>query len=410
MKTLKRFALIATLAVLCCGISAAPGGAASFDDTTPCPASGPLLVCPKAQVGQSYTLQLRALYGCDLFWWEFTNGGLPPGLSMDRSGLITGVPTSTGETEPWVRVHDLLPEQGGNSWCGGDNKSERQFVFDVLPGLSIQQQSVPGGETGQPYSQQLTALSVTSLNPVQGTPAQVTWSVKSGSLPAGMTLSSSGLLSGTPTTEGSYTFAVEAAGGNTSDTETETIVVRQPIILTSQLSAATKAEIGIPFAATQSATGGAGTFTWSVSKGQLPAGLTLAADGSISGTPEVAGRFAFTVTATDAEARAKSLDVTLVVAKKLSLTTLKLKAAKAGRPYRAKLAIVGGVAPLTWTVRGKLPKGMKLGRTGLLLGTPKPVKTGAVLGTPKPQTYRFTVTVADAFGVSAKATLTLVVR
>jgi len=134
---------------LCCGISAAPGSAASFDDTTPCPASGPLLVCPKAQVGQSYTLQLRALFGCDLYWWEFTNGGLPPGLSMNTSGLITGVPTSTGETEPWVRVHDLLPDQGGNPWCGGDNKSERQFVFEVLPGLTIQQQSVPGGTIGQ---------------------------------------------------------------------------------------------------------------------------------------------------------------------------------------------------------------------------------------------------------------------
>jgi large repetitive protein len=410
MKTLKRFALIATLAVLCCGISTAPGSAASFDDTTPCPASGPFLVCPKGQVGQSYTLQLRALYGCDLFWWEFTNGGLPPGLSMNTSGLITGVPTATGETEPWVRVHDLLPEQGGNSWCAGDNKSERQFVFEVLPGLSIQQQSVPGAETGQPYSQQLTALSVTSLNPVQGSPAQAAWSIESGSLPAGVTFSSSGLLSGTPTTEGSYTFVVKATGGGgTSDTETETLAVRQPITLTSQLSAVTKAEIGIPFTATQSAAGGAGTFTWSVSKGELPAGLTLGADGSISGAPEVAGRFAFTVTATDAEARAKSLNVTLVVAKKLSLKSIKLKAAKAGVPYRTKLASVGGVAPLTWSIRGKLPKGMKLGKTGLLLGTPKPAKTGSP-PTSKAQTYRFTATATDALGASAKATLTLVVK
>jgi len=400
MKTLKRFALIATLAVLCCGISAAPGSAASFDDTTPCPASGPLLVCPKAQVGQSYTLQLRALFGCDLYWWEFTNGGLPPGLSMNTSGLITGVPTSTGETEPWVRVHDLLPDQGGNPWCGGDNKSERQFVFEVLPGLTIQQQSVPGGTIGQAYSQQLGALSVTSINPVQGSPAQAAWSIQSGSLPAGVTLSSSGLLSGTPTAEGSYTFVVKATGGGgTTDTETETLVVRQPITLTSQLSAATRAEVGIPFSATDSAAGGEGTFTWSIGNGALPAGLTLAPDGSISGTPTLAGRFQFTLTATDREARAKSLEVTLVVAKKLSMKSLKLKRAKVGVPYRAKLAIAGGVAPLTWTIRGKLPTGMKLGKTGLLLGTPKAART-----------YRFTVTAVDALGASAKTTLTLVVK
>jgi len=51
------------------------------------------------------------------------------------------------------------------------------------------------------------------------------------------------------------------------------------------------------------------------------------------------------------EARSKSLEVTLVVAKKLSWKTFKLKAGKVGVDYRAKLGIVGGVAPLTWTVR-----------------------------------------------------------
>jgi large repetitive protein len=395
---LKRFALIATLAALCCGISVAPGSAASFDDTKPCPALGPLLVCPTGQVGQPYTLQLRALAGCDTYWWEFTNGGLPPGLSMNSDGLISGTPTATGGTEPWVQVHDLTAAMGGPSWCGGDNKSQRQFVFNVVAGLSIQDQSVPGGTIGVAYSKQLTALSVTHLNPVQGTAASPTWSIKSGSLPPGVSLSSSGLLSGTPTAEGSFTFVVQATGGNATDTETETLTVRQPITLTSQL-AATKAELGVAFSSAQTAAGGEGTFTWSISKGALPSGLTLAPDGSISGTPAVAGRFSFTLTVTDRESRSKSLDVTLVVAKRLTFAKPKLKAAKAGVAYRATVKSVGGVAPLTWSLRGKVPKGLKVSTRGLLFGT---VKTKG--------TYRFTVTAVDALGVSAKTTLTLVVK
>lgn len=394
---MKRFALIAALALLGIGVIAAPGSAASFDDTTPCPASGALLVCPSAQVGQHYSLQLIALAGCDTYWWEFINGGLPQGLTMSSSGLVSGTPTATGSTEPWVQVHDLTAAMGGPPWCGGDNKSQRQFVFNVAPGLSIQQQSVPGGTINQPYSLQFTALSVTNLNPVQGSPAQPTWSIKSGSLPAGVTLSSSGLLSGTPTAQGSFTFVVQATGGNTSDTETETLTVRQPLVLSA--FGVAKAEVGIAFSHAQTASGGSGTFTWSITKGALPSGLVLGTDGKITGTPAVAGRYSFTVTATDSEGRVKSEDVTLVVASKLAFKTLKLKDAKAGTAYRSKILTSGGVAPLTWRLSGKVPKGFKLGKTGLLIGTP--TKAGA---------YRLTVTVVDSLRISAKKTLTLVVK
>ena len=200
---MKRFALIAGFAALLVGVVAMPGSAASFDDTNPCPASGPLLVCPAGQVGQPYSLQLRALAGCDIYRWEITNGGLPSGLTISSSGLVSGTPTASGATQPWVTVHDLTAPEGGNSWCGGDNHSERQFVFTVNTGLSIQTQSVPGGTVGQAYSQTLTALAITSTNPVQGSPASASWTIQSGNLPAGVTLSTAGVLSGTPTTEGS---------------------------------------------------------------------------------------------------------------------------------------------------------------------------------------------------------------
>jgi hypothetical protein len=399
---MKRFGLVAALAALVAGVVVMSGSSASFNDSDPCPADGPLLVCPKAHVGQPYSLQLLAKAGCDLYRWEITNGSLPPGLTMSSSGLITGTPTASGPTEPWVTVHDLLPSEGGNEWCGGDNKSERQFVFDAVPGLSIQNQSVPGGTIGQSYSVTFTALSVTNTNPVQGSPAAVTWSLQSGNLPAGVTFSPQGLLSGTPTSEGSYQFVVRAVGGgDTSDTETETLVVRQPITVTSPFTsrAAMRAEVSVPLNVPQTAAGGAGTFTWSVSGGTLPAGVTLGTDGTLSGTPTVPGRFAFVMSAKDQENRTATVNATLVVAPKLVISTLRLKAAKVKRPYRFKLTTLGGVAPTTWTVTGKLPQGVKFGpRIGIFLGIPR--KAGK---------YRLTLEATDSLDVTATRTLTLTV-
>src|SRR3954466_6447861 len=128
---MKRFTLPFLLAVVVAAATALPGSAASFNDSSPCPASGPLLVCPPMGVGQAVHLQLLAHDGCDAYRWEIVNGGLPAGLSMSSSGLVTGTPTTPATTQPWMVVHDPTASEGGPSWCGGDNHSERQFVFTV---------------------------------------------------------------------------------------------------------------------------------------------------------------------------------------------------------------------------------------------------------------------------------------
>jgi len=236
---------------------------------------------------------------------------------------------------------------------------------------------------------------------VQGSPASATWTVQSGNLPAGVTLSTGGVLSGTPTTEGSYTFVVRAeGGGGVSDTETETLVVRQPIVVSSPFRGAQKSEVGVSFSATQTATGGNGTFTWALASGSAPAGLELAPDGTISGTPAAPGRFAFVMHVTDGEGRVATVDATLLVAPKFEITSLKLKPAKAGAAYRATITTVGGVAPAVWSVRGKLPAGVTFGkRLHLFIGTPR-----------KPGKFRVTVQAVDALGATTRKTLTLVVK
>jgi large repetitive protein len=400
---MKRFALFAACAAFFVCLIPMSGSAASFVDYKPCPADGALLVCPKFQVGQPVNLQLLAQAGCDIYRWEIVNGSLPPGLSLSSSGLITGTPTASGKTTPWVVVHDLTAPEGGNGWCGGDNHSERQFVFETAPGLSIQNQSVPGGTIGQAYSVQFTALAVTNLNPVTGTATQATWSLASGTLPAGVTFSSQGVLSGTPTAEGSWTFVVRATGGGgVTDTETETLTVRQPLVAASPFrGTALKAEVGVPYTVDVKASGGSGTYTYALATGTLPEGLELEADGTLAGTPTAAGRYTFGIRVSDNEGRTTTVNTSLRVADELLIMAVKLKTAKVGKAFRAQIATVGGVAPKQWTIiRGKLPTGVKFAKKlGLFLGIPK-----------KAGNYKLALQVVDALGAKSTRNVTIVVK
>ena len=396
--------VLAALATTSASFSVTSASGASFVDSDPCPTIGPLFTCPTARVGQPYSIQLKGHDGCDVYWFEILNSQLPVGLSMNTSGVISGVPTAAGRSEFYVQIHDLTAANGGPSWCGGDGVSQKQFLITVDPGLSIVNQAVKGGTIGQPYSETLTAKRVMSTNPLNGTDIQATWSLKSGALPPGVNLTAAGALEGTPTTEGSYQFTVQAQDGGQFDSETYTITVRQPVVITSSFPVATppKSEVGVPFEATVSATGGTGTYTWTLAAGSLPTGVEFdPTTGAISGTPEEAGRFTFSITATDTEGRVTTLNVTLTVAAELAIKTLRLKAAKVGRLYQAKLATLGGVQPVRWKLlRGKPPLGVRFAK-----------KLGTFVGTPRRAgTFRLTVQASDSLGVKSQKTLVLVVK
>lgn len=136
-------------------------------------------------------------------------------------------------------------------------------------------------QVGVSFSQQLVATG----------DAPITWT---GTAPDGLTLSSAGLLSGTPTTVGAYSFTVTATNAEGADTQlyTGSIVVAAPVITTTALTAM---QIGVAFSQTLVATGEG--VTWS---GSVPAGLALSAAGALTGTPTTYGAYSFTVTATNA--------------------------------------------------------------------------------------------------------------
>lgn len=411
---MKRFALITIFLALIAGVSVTPGSAASFNDSKPCPASGPLLVCPTMHVGVPVNLQLLGHDGCNLYRWEYTNGSLPQGLAMSSGGLITGTPTRAETTEPWMIIHDLLPSQGGYSWCGGDNQSQRQFVFTVVgasggapppppsptpppppqPALQITTPSLQQATAGTPYSAALAATGGSAY----------AWSVSGGSLPSGLTLGADGALTGTPASGGSYTFTVRVTSAGRSTTKELTLLVVDKLSATAPADQTW--EVGRPLKIAVSATGGSPSYRWSLD-GTLPDKTGFVGNqgnGSTSylqGVPAQAGTFTVKLTVTDTAGRSAQVTVTLTVAPKLQIATFDTGRAHRGKPYRLTLGSTGGVGPITWTlVSGSLPPGLTLdGATGVISGKPRvrghfffALAVSDALGARRAMRYNLTVT------------------
>ena len=406
------------LALIVVGLFAAVAvtgaSAADFEtDSGPCPeppGGGFVLRCPTAIVGEEYEIEIESEEGSGCtspgnpyVWYEIVNSTLPPGLTMSRAGVISGVPTSAGFTRFWIFNHDLTKAQGGPDWCVREDVSEHEFSIFVDPGLEIDNESVQGATIGQAYSETLIAKRVMTLNAPAGDAVPASWSLQSGALPSGVTLSTAGVLSGTPTSEGSYGFVVKAQYGNAIDTKEYKLSVRQPMSAKSPFGPARppSSEVGIRLAKTFTATGGSGTYIWALASGALPAGVALnTATGTIAGTPQTAGVFAFGVTAKDSEGRVTTSAAALTVAPRLTIKTLRLKPAKVASTYQMKLATVGGVQPVKWSVAsGKLPPGLKLSQT-----------TGTISGTPRQSgSFRVTLGARDALGAKSQRTLVLLV-
>jgi hypothetical protein len=400
----KRLAFLVVLASLAAVVlvSAAPAG--SIDDGDPCPKGGNgNLVCPVGTEGVPYSIKFHGdedpiCAPGDDKW--YANGGTPPGLTLVENGQLSGTPTQAGTYEFWLELK--LPDYTNpdGSGCSSRDNSEERVVITINPGipkLTIGPESAPVGTVSTPYSLQMTA---TVADPK-------TWSVSSGSLPPGLALDpSTGVISGMPTAAGAFTFEVLArmVSDSRSDTKVLGIVVRDPLRITADEAFTparrAQAEVSAPFTAVLAATGGEGTYTWALSNGALPSGLTLT-DGVIEGTPGIAGVYRITVTVTDAEGRIANYLARIVVAQKLAIVTRALRAGTVGALYRAKLLTVGGVKPTWWTLlRGSLPRGVRLDSfRGTLSGKAK-----------KEGRYRLTFEAQDELGITAKRTFMLVVK
>jgi hypothetical protein len=329
---------------------------------------------PNGTVGASYSQTVQSVGGTSPFTWS-VSGSLPAGLSLSSStGAITGTPTTVGSTTFTVKVTD--------SASPALSAQQALTIVVVPPPVVIATTSLAGGIVGTAYSATLTATGGTS---------PFTWSVISGSLPAGLNLSSTGVISGTPTASGTFNFTVQAADSSTPQltaTQALALVITPKLaITTTTLPAGT---VGTAYSATLTSTGGTGTITWTKTSGNLPAGLNLSGAGAITGTPTTAGNSTFTVQAMDSgtgslqQSASQTLSITINPAK-LAITTTTLPAGTVGASYSQNLQASGGTAPFTWTLAsGTLPAGLSW-NNGTISGTP--TATG---------TSTFTVQVADS--------------
>lgn len=235
------------------------------------------------------------------------------------------------------------------------------------------------GTVGAPYSIRFVESEGSGCGP-----GRQMFLVDSGLLPPGFALTPDGTLSGTSFVSGTFRFYVEmrepegdptCAGKRTQKQFTLTIR-RQPFVI-SVPARPPDAEVDVPFRMTLRARGGSGIFAWRLSAGRLPRGLELDTDGSITGTPRLAGTYRIEAEARDTESRSVTWSTTLSISPRLRIDTRQVHDARVGRSYDADLTSSAGIAPRVWRVaRGRLPRGVRLAaKRGRLTGTPTELGT-----------------------------------
>lgn len=333
------------------------------------------------EVGIAYTEHLQATGGVGARTWSVSSGSLPPGMTLQADGMLTGIPTTAGPSTFTVRVT-----------TGGETTSQ-PLTLVVRATLAITTDTLPTGATLVPYSGALTASG--------GAP--YTWAVTSGSLPAGLLLASDGTISGTPDAAGGRTVTVTVTDTH-SRTESKAFLIA--IAQTPPLAVVTGAlppgTVGAPYSGVAEATGGLGPRAWSIASGALPAGLSLDADGTVTGVPTAVGTSTLTLrVATDTETVERQVTITIDV--QVSITTASLPSVAVGGAYSQTLAATGGDGTYRWTLAGgQLPPGLSLNATtGVVAGT--------VLASARAGTYRLTVDAVDGRGGLGTKTISLTV-
>lgn len=338
--------------------------------------------------GENFSLALTAENGTSPFTWSVVRGRLPVGITLDATtGVLSGTAASNGTYAFTVQVSDSSVPV----------KSATLPVTLQFSGLTAQDLTLHDGDVGVPYAANITMSN--GAGPFS--PA-----LASGSLPPGLTLSSSAsstrewLLSGTPTTAGTYAFGVRVTDSVGQQAVFPMQLVIQPFAITPDVLA-TGVE-GSGYKDQLGTQGGVSPFQFNLVLGQLPPGLQLSFDGFLFGVPASgsAGDYTFGVSVQDANGQTatRTYTITIFNPNVFAITTVGLPTATAGQQVNDVITADFGTPQYTFSLQaGVLPNGITLDPNGVLEGVPSLDSAGS---------YSITLQARDALGQIATRHLT----
>ncbi|MBY0507460.1 MAG: putative Ig domain-containing protein [Bryobacteraceae bacterium] len=311
---------------------------------------------PQGLAGQSYLTTLSGAGGTAPYAHTLSAGSLPPGLSLTTACVISGIPSSAGQFNFAVQSTDAMNLSG---------ITQLSVRITAANGMVIITQSLPSGRLGALYEVSLAAMG-------GSVPYSFDLLLGGGSLPSGLSLTSSGRLIGTPTVGGISSFTIRATDSTgTSFQSPYTLRVEAASLTISTISLA-GASSNLPYSQTLTAIGGAPPYTFDILAGNVPPGLSLATNGTLSGTPTTSGTYNFFVRVTDASGLTAQASYSVVVAGTgLRVIISSLPTGILNQIYSGALLAQGGTAPYQFNLlSGSLPAGLTLSSSGSITGSP----------------------------------------
>ena len=310
--------------------------------------SSTVILLPEGNIDAEYSQTLSV--DAETALWSVSSGTLPPGLTLDSDGTISGTPTTPG-----VYTFTVQAE--------ADDETYTQILtlvvlYPEIISPDITTESLTGGYANSPYGFKLTASGSVPM----------TWSADN--LPEGMTLTSWGYLYGTPQAAGTYSFTVQASNSAGTDTKSLSLSVAEPPAETPALIEVDDIDPAVAGSEYMFQLRASGTppIKWIV-KGTFPAGLSISDTGLITKVSSKKGTSVFTIIASN-DFGASKKTFKLKTYDMPEITTIGLKDATVNRSYKETIKRKGST-PLTWTLEGTLPDGIEFDLDkGKFSGTP----------------------------------------
>ena len=290
-----------------------------------------------------------------------TTGTLPTGLSLSSTGMLSGTPTQTGTFAISVKATD-------SHACSGTGAAYTLVIGCQT--ITVTNPTITTGPAGVAFSQSFSQ---------SGGVGAATFRTTS-TLPTGLSLSSAGVLSGTPTQTGSFPITVKATDSNTcSGTGASyTLVISNSTIVVFNPSVTT-GTVGTAFSQSFGQSGGIGVTTFSTTSA-LPAGLSFSSAGILAGTPTMAGSFPISVMAVDSNgSTGVSAAYALVInCQTITVANPTVTTGTFGTAFSQSFSQSGGIGTAVFSTTSTLPSGLSLSSAGVLSGTPTQAGTFSI--------------------------------